>query len=161
MKFKFISILFVLATFLVACNMGEDPKDHLGEIYTVVLDSIMKEDKSLNSDMEFIAIDMSSFNEVNGDDKKVILSYFRDKYNVDVMNATMDKLKDQGYYNQDTMSLDGVLLKIEKIEVKFNNSVLIQASKFRSGKGAIGVESKVHYKDGKWKIKESNEIWAS
>lgn len=121
----------------------------------------METDKALNSNMEFIAIDMSNFEEVNEKEKKVILNYFEDKYKVEVMDATMEELEEKGYYNPDTMALEGVLLRIEKVDFKFNKNVLFEGSKFKSGKGAIGVESTVHYKNGEWQIKESREIWVS
>jgi hypothetical protein len=154
-------MLFVLTILLIGCNIGENPKDHLGEIYTLALDSIMEKDKALNSDMEFIAIDMSDFDGINEEQEKAILNYFKDKYKVEVMNATMDELEYNGYYNPDTLALDGVLLRIEKVDFKFNNNVLFEGSKFKSGKGAIGVESTIHYENGEWQIKESRETWVS
>lgn len=121
----------------------------------------MQKDKELNSDMEFIAFDMSNFDGVNEEQKKAILNYFKDKYKVEVMNATMDELEEQGYYNSDTQALEGVHLRIEKVDFKLNNNVLFEGSKFKSGKGAIGVESTVYYKNREWKIKESKETWVS
>lgn len=161
LKMKVFPILFVLSLLLAACNIGVNPKEHLGEIYTIALDSIMEKDEALSSDMEFIAIDMSNFKEVNKKQKKEILNFFKEKYKVKVMDATLDELKEKGYYNPDTLALDGVLLRIEKVDFKINNIVFFEGSKHRSEKGAIGVESKVHYKDGVWKIKESKETWIS
>jgi hypothetical protein len=56
---------------------------------------------------------------------------------------------------------DGVLLKIENIKIKWFNKVHVECSKYRSAKGAIGVEITIHFKDGKWQVKESKEIWVS
>mgnify|MGYP003468179662 CR=1 FL=1 len=150
-------MLFVLS----ACNSGLEPKEHLGEIYSVALDSIMKQDEALSSDMKYIAIDMSNFEEVDESDKKEILSYFKEKYKVEVMDATLEQLKEKGLYNSDTMSLDGVLLKLEKVDFKFNNKIFFEGSKYRSVSGAVGVEVKVHYKDNKWKSKEVKMTWVS
>jgi hypothetical protein len=161
LKIKFILILTIISLFLTACNIGINPKEHLGEIYIIALDSIMEKDESLSSGMEFIAIDMSNFDELSKKDKKEIINYFKDKYKVDVMDATFDELKEKGYYNPDTLALDGVLLRIEKVDYKFNNNVFFEGSKYRSGKGAIGVEITVHYKDGNWQIKESKKTWIS
>lgn len=161
MKFRYFSILFILLILLSACNNGLEPKEHLGEIYTVALDSIMEQDEALSSDMEFIAIDMSNFEEVDESDKEEILSYFKEKYKVDVMEATFEQLKEKGLYNPDTMALNGVLLRIEKVEFKFNNNIFLEGSKYRSGLGAVGVEITVHYKDDKWKTKEAKQTWIS
>lgn len=146
---------------LSACNTGIEPKENLGEIYSVALDSLMKQDEALNSDMEYIAINLSNSEEVDENDKKEILNYFKEKYKVNVMDATLEQLEENGLYNPEIMLLDGVLLKIEKVDFKFNNKILIEGSKYRSGLGAIGVEVKVHYKDNKWKAKEVKMTWIS
>ena len=161
MKFKYFNILFVLSLLLSACNTGIEPKEHLGEIYSVALDSIMDQDEALNSDMEYIAIDMSNFKEVDESGKKEILSYFEEKYNIDVIDATFEQLKEKGLYNPVTMSLNGMLLTIERVDFKFNNTIFFEGSKYRSGLGAVGVEGTVHYKDNEWKSKEAKMTWIS
>lgn len=161
LKFKYFSILVILSLLLSACNVGIEPKEHLGEIYSVALDSIMEQDEGLSSDMEFIAIDMSNFEEVTDIDKEEILNYFKEKYKIEVMDATFEQLKGKGLYNPETLSLDGVLLRIEKVEFKSNNNIFFEGSKYRSGKGAVGVEVTVHHKDNKWKSKEVKMTWKS
>ncbi len=59
------------------------------------------------------------------------------------------------------MGLDGVLLRIEKVDFKSNNEIFIEGSKYRSGIGAVGVAVQVHYKDNKWKSKEVTMTWIS
>ena len=151
----------MLLLFLSACNNGPEPKEHLGEIYSVALDSIMEEDEVLSKDMDYIAIDMSNFNEVDESDKDEILSYFKEKYNVEVMDATLEELTEKGLYNPDTFVLDGVLLKIKKVSFKGNNTIFFEGSKYRSGDGGLGVEVIIHYKDNKWKSKEVKKTWIS
>jgi hypothetical protein len=158
---KYFSILLVLSLFLSACNHGLDSKESLGEAYRVALETIMEQDKGLNGDIEYIAIDMSNFVELAESDKQEIISYFEEKYKVDIMIATFEELKEKGLYNTDTMSIDGVLLGIEKVDFKFNNNAIFEGSKYRSAKGAVGVEVKVHYKDNKWKTKRVKETWIS
>ncbi|WP_159426224.1 peptide ABC transporter substrate-binding protein [Desulfolucanica intricata] len=102
------------------------------------------------------AIDMSNFNELDEQAKKEILNFFKGKYKVEVMNATFGELKEKGFYNPDTTALNGVLLRIEKVEFKSKNNIFFECSKYRSGLGAVGVEVIVHYKDGNWKVRESN-----
>lgn len=161
MKFRHFSLLLVMLVLLSACNNGVEPKKHLGEIYTVALDSIMEQDEALSSEMKYIAIDMSNFKEVTDFDKEEILSYFNEKYKVEVMDATFEQLREKGLYNPDTLSLNGVLLRIEKVEFKFNTNILIVGSKYRSGDGAVGVEVTVHHQENKWKTKEVKQTWIS
>lgn len=161
MKLKNLGILFILTLLLSACNTGIEPKEHLGEIYSVALDSIMEQDEALSSDMEYIAIDMSNFEDADESDKIEILSYFKGKYKVEVMDATLEQLKEKGLYNPDTTVLDGVLLRIEKVNFTSNNNIIFEGSKYRSGLGAVGVEATVHYKDNKWESKEVKMTWIS
>lgn len=141
--------------------MGIEPKEHLGEIYSVALDEIMAQDPALSKDMQYIAIDMSNFEDVDERDKEEIISYFKEKYNVEVMDTNFEQLVEDGLFNEETMSLEGVLLKLEKVDFKFNNVIFFEGSKYRSGLGAVGVEVKVHYKDKKWQAKEVKMTWVS
>ncbi|PPA69349.1 peptide ABC transporter substrate-binding protein [Jeotgalibacillus proteolyticus] len=162
MKFRYFSILLLIAGLLFSsCNTGVKPKEHLAEIYTAALDSIMEQDEALSHEMAFIAIDMSEFDDVDEESKQEILSYFNEKYQVDVMDATFEQLKEKGFYDPGTLSLDGVLLTIEKVEFKFNNTVFFEGTKYRSGLGAVGVEGTVHYKNNEWKTKEVKQTWMS
>lgn len=56
-----MGVIEVFTIFPTACTPGENPKDHLEEIYSLALESIMETDKFLNLDMEFIAVDMTNF----------------------------------------------------------------------------------------------------
>ncbi|WP_338472869.1 peptide ABC transporter substrate-binding protein [Niallia sp. XMNu-256] len=161
MKLKYFTILMFVVLILPVCNNGANPKEDLGEIYRIALNSIMEQDEALSHDMEYIAIDMSNFEKVVESDKKEILSYFKDKYKVDVMEATFEQLKEKGLYDPEKMALDGVLLRLEKVEFKSRNNIFFEGSKYRSGLGAIGVEVTVHYKDNKWKTKEVKQTWIS
>ncbi len=161
LKLKYFIILLILSVLLSACNTAIKPKEHVGEIYSVALDTIMERNQALNRNMEYIAIDMSNFEDVDKGDKEEILSYFREKYKVEVMDSTFEQLEAKGLYNPDTLSLDGVLLSIEKFDFKFNKEILFEGSKHRSGLGAFGIEGKVHYKNSKWKPKEVKMTWIS
>ena len=160
MKFKWFSILLIVLVVLSACS-SVDPKEYMDEVYIAALDALMEEDPGLNNDMAFIAIDMSNFNYIDEDEQTEILNFFKETYQVDVMDATFEQLKEMGLYNEEDHSLYGVLLKIEEVEFKFNNKVFFKASKFRSGKGAIGVEGKVYYKNDEWKKKDVEIKWIS
>ncbi|MBU8878860.1 peptide ABC transporter substrate-binding protein [Bacillus sp. FJAT-29790] len=161
MKIKQFIILFIISLLLSACNIGVKPKEHLGEIYTVALDAILEQDEALSSEMKYIAIDMSNFELLDENGKKEIINYFKEKYKVDVIDATFEQLEEKGLYNPDTMALEGVLLRIKKVDFKFNKNIFFEGSKYRSGLGAVGVEVTVHFKDNKWKSKEAKMTWIS
>ena len=160
MKYKWLSILLVLSIVLSACS-SEEPKEHMDEVYIAALNALMEEDSVSNEDMSFIAIDMSNFKDLDEDEQNEILNFFKETYQVDVLDATFEQLKEMGRYNEEDHSLDGVLLKIEKVEFKFNNKVFFKGSKYRSAKGEIGVEGKVYYKNDEWKTKDVEVVWIS
>ena len=147
--------------FLSACNNGVKPKEHLVEIYSEALTSSMEQDEGTSGDMEYIAIYMSNFDEVSDSEKKEILKYFKDEYKVEVMGATLKQLHEKGLYDSSTLVLDGVLLRIEKIDFKRNTKVLFEGSKYRSGDWAVGVEGTVQYKGEKWKSQKVKVTWIS
>lgn len=153
--FLFVNLL------LAGCVNGVNPKEQSSEAYRVALEAIMKEDKALSSGMEFIAIDMSNFTEVTDEDKEEIKRFFKNKYKIEVKDATFEELKELGHFDEETMMLDGVLLRIENVDFKLNNQIVFEGSKYRSGLGAVGLEVTVHYKDGKWQVKETKMTWIS
>ncbi|MBM7583725.1 hypothetical protein JOC86_000262 [Bacillus pakistanensis] len=160
MRKKLLTIFIILFS-LTGCSLGADPKDHLPETYIIALDALMKEDDALNSDMKYISIDMSNFENFTEKDKKKILKFFEDNYQVKVMDASLDELKKKGLFNADNMSLEGVLLRIEKVDYKLVNNIRFVGSKYRSGLGAIGLEITVHEVDGEWEVKKSKLTWIS
>lgn len=160
MKLKLFSIIIIFSLLLVSCTKEVNLDQQMGEIYNVALESLMELDKGLNGGMEYIAIDMSNL-DLSDNDRAEIMDFLKNKYNVDVKSATYEELKEQGLYNPENMVLDGVLLKIEKVDFKDNNDVQFELSKYRAPLGAIGLEVVVHYKDGKWQIKEKNNTWIS
>lgn len=161
MKLKMFSMLFLVSLLLSACNFGIQPKEHLAEIYIVALEEIMAQDEALNKNKQYIAIDMNNFEDVDQRDKQEILSYFKETYKVEVMDTSFEQLVEDGLFNEETMSLEGVLLKIEKVDFQFNKVIFFEGSKYRSGLGAVGVEVKVHYKDNNWQAKEVKMTWVS
>lgn len=123
----------------------------------MALDAYMPIDEGLNGGMKYIAIDMSNFKDIDETDKNQILKYF-DKYNVEVMGATYEQLKDKRLYNPQTTVLSGVLLRVEKTEIS-KNQMVIEGSKYRAGNGAIGTKVIVQYKNGKWQVTQADGTW--
>lgn len=150
--------LALLCVLLTACSDSNPSKD-MGELYSLALDAYMPIDEGLNGGMKYIAIDMSNLNDIDETDKKQILKYFG-KYNVEVMEATYDQLKEKGLYDPITMVLNGVLLRVEKTEIS-NNQIVVEGSKYRAGDGAIGTKVIIEYKNGKWQVSKADSTWIS
>lgn len=158
MKIKTVPFLLLVLLLLSGCNSGIEPEEQWEEVYSAALDMLMEEDHGLNGEMEYIAVDMSESDVLKEADKEEIISYMKDKYKVDVMEATLEELKQQGYYDEETRYIKGVLLHIEKMEVTFTKKVVFTGSKFKSAKGSVRIKGTLHYKGGVWKGKETDLI---
>ena len=161
MKTKcFFALLLVFSLLLSACS-NVDPKEHLVEIYSAAFESIMENDKASNSNAKFISIDMDGLSDLTEQNKQDILKYFQEKYKIETMNASIEKLKEKGMFHSDTLSLDGVLLRIEKVDFVNNREVLFEGSKYRSGLGAFGCKGIIHFDNDGWEIKDFKTTWES
>lgn len=149
-----VVICLAFSLLLSACSKPIDPEDHLVEIYSTAFESIMENDKALNSDAEYISIDMSELTDLTEQNKQEILQYFKDKYEIETMNASFEELNENGLYNPDTVSLDGVLLRLDAVDFVNNHEVLFAGSKYRSGLGAFGCKLIVHFEGDEWRVKE-------
>ncbi|QWU13295.1 hypothetical protein SAMN04487895_11838 [Paenibacillus sophorae] len=158
LKKLFWGLVLLCVMLTTACTNTNHAKD-MGELYSLALDAYMPIDEGLNGGMKFIAIDMSNFKDIDETDKEQILKFFA-KYNVEVMEASYEQLKDKGLYDPQTMALNGVLLRVEKTEIS-ENQMVIEGSKYRSGLGAIGTKVIVEYKNGKWQVTKADTTWIS
>lgn len=161
MKIK--HLLLCIAAFFslmvtTACSTTT-PTTDMGELYSLALDAYMPIDEGLNSGIEYIAIDLSNFIDLEEGDKEQILKHF-EKYNVEVMEATLEQLKTKGLYDKETESLDGLLLRVTNTEM-FPNKMIVEGSKYRSGDGAIGIKVIMVNKDGSWQVVNAVSTWIS
>lgn len=161
-------LLFIIIIFNLSCNnvYGHTTKEisekQLVKIYTVALDSFVPEAKYLEN-KSYIAIDMSSsfFDSISQEGKQQILDYFKNKYNMEVMNASIDTLKEKGLANKyGTLSSNGkrgLLLFINDVKFKSENEVVINGSWYVSGVAGKFYKSTIVLKNGKWTLQE--RIW--
>ncbi|MFF2089251.1 peptide ABC transporter substrate-binding protein [Paenibacillus sp. NPDC058174] len=153
-----LGLVLLCVILITACSSANPTKD-MGELYSLALDAYMPIDEGLNEGMQYIAIDMSNFKDVAVADKKQILTNF-EKYNVKVMEATYEQLREDGLYDHQTMVLTGVLLRVEKTEIS-TNKMVVEGSKFRAADEATGTKVIVGYKNGKWQVSKEEGIWKS
>ncbi|GMK37018.1 hypothetical protein PCCS19_00710 [Paenibacillus sp. CCS19] len=161
MRRLFIGMVIACMLFAAAaCSNGSAAQPDRGELYSLTLDAMMPEDEGLNSGMTYIAIDMRNFEGLDEGDKQQILDFFADKYKLEAMDATYEQLIEKGLLNKETQVLDGVLLRVEKTEMKAN-SFAIEGSKYRAGDGAIGMKVVATHKQGEWKVSRAEGTWIS
>jgi len=169
-KLLIFGLCFTLVIGFIGCsrqrNSTENPTNGIGnltkwaEIYQVTLDSYLKQDTALNENIDFIAIDLSTLEFTNEDDKKLIVTWFESNH-VPVKDSNLDGLRAEGLFDEERLFIpDGVLLEINKVTEK-NNEIIIEGMKYRGGLGANGFETKWRLNNGIWEFVETIMTWIS
>ncbi len=153
---RIIACLIILLITATGCKQ-EAPD--IGGAYITVIDKLYNEDSALNSDIKYVAIDTSLINNLNDEQKSSLLKDL-ERYGYTVLDMTFEELEAQGYI-EDLFFKEGILFKIEDESVG-NKSIIMDASKWRSGLGSIGYDDlKIEYKNGKWEVTSTGNAWIS
>jgi hypothetical protein len=122
---------------------------------------LMDRDPALNSNIEFVAIDFNVIKDLSKEDKNNVIDYFK-KDNIEIKEASLEDLEELGLFDDEQHSIkDGILLKINEFKEYTKKSIVLEASKYRSGTGAIGVEYSFKEESGKWILIKSRDTWIS
>ena len=123
----------------------------VSKLYMTLIDDLMGLDQALNSDMQYIAINIESF-DISKEQQKDIIHYLY-KYSENIKVGSYQDLKDQGLVisTADVIPhIDGILIDVGNIEKKNDNHYIVNMQKYRSALGAIFPEYEAQYKDGIW-----------
>lgn len=126
--------------------------------FCLALDTVMPLDDALNGNMDYIAVDMIDV-PMNEWAKNQVLRYF-EKYKVKTLEASLEQLREKGMYNRENRSLDGPLLRINKITLS-DGKVILDCSKYRGAEGAIGVKVTLEWINSQWIVTNSVITWIS
>lgn len=158
---KKFALLFVSIIFLAGCGWLYDPKDYQSEIIIKIVQTVYNEDSALNDQAAFLAIDLENVQGLSTEEKTEILDFFEETLEIPAIEATFEQLQKDGKFDEATMSLDGVLITITKLEEKWNNKVHFEAQKYRSGDGGFGIKGKVKTNEGEWRVVDVEPLWVS
>lgn len=158
--FIFIFMIICAATSEVYAYEGDKVSEkELVEIYIIALDSFASE--AYLEEKSYIAIDMetSFFEGISCESKEEIVGFFKDKYELEALNASFEKLKKIGLVSDKLESLKangkrGVILIMDGVEFISNKEVEITGFWFVSGVGAEYYKDTIISEDGKWILKE-------
>lgn len=134
----------------VDCISIEEVENKTINMYKKILEDLIKQDSALNENAKFIAIDFENFltyhkdryakedqlRSLSPNEKQALLDFCK-QYNENVIEASFEELKEQGHFNEETMSLDGILITVNKTEIIKEDKAILRMSKYRSALGAI------------------------
>ena len=143
----------------------------LVNIYIIALESFIPKEEFINlAIMDYLAIDMSNkyFNDISKEGKDEILNYFRDKYNVEVINASLNKLKEVGLTSSSGNDVDliknnkkGILLGITSWKYESKTKVLIEGYWFFTSVASAGIRTRIVFQNNEWILEKTDTIWIS
>jgi len=149
--------LFIILFLGLSCSTpGKDTQEitQWAEIYKITLDSYLLQDTALNENINFIAIDFSTLEFANDDDKKEISMWFENKQ-LTVIDTNFDGLLSEGLFNEEGMYItDGVLLAIINVTER-SNEIIIEGMKYRGALGANWFETRWLRNNSVWEFSET------
>lgn len=158
---KITIFLILILLFISGCTTnnetGEvpDPMD----AYLVVIDMLYKDDSVLNENIKYLAMDTTNMTNLTEEDKEILLEEL-EEYGHTVLNMTFEELEEEGYI-EDLYFKEGILLEIDD-EPMEDNAIKMNASKWKSGLGAIGYDGMiVEYNGEIWEVTEVGGNWIS
>jgi hypothetical protein len=153
---KSVSLILsvILAISLAGCSRQKNNTENetnWAEIYQITLESYLGQDSALNENIDFMAIDLSTLEGTNSDDKKEVAIYFEEKY-VPVIDTNYDGLKAQGLFDEELGGIaNGVLLTIDAVS-KTDDEIVIKGMKYRGVLAANWFETTWKLQNGVWEF---------
>jgi hypothetical protein len=158
---KFISAAAVMLLIIAAtgCCAGAKGGVQTGGAYYAVFNELFSDDSALNHEIKYIAVDMSRSKAVDNSDFIAYMANFCDKEGYTLLEDGYDGLVEKGLITELYFE-DGVIISFDDVSLS-DDKLCTNASKWRSGLGAIGAEYTVEYKDGEWTITNEQGMWIS
>ena len=127
--------------------------------YYAVFENLYEIDPGLNSDCEYIAFDLTN---VKLEDTSLLINLFQefcDNNNYSMLLDDFEGLNQKGFI-MDLSFPNGILIAFDDTELT-NDTLVTDARKWRSGRGAIGCEYTVKLNNSTWEITGTANHWIS
>lgn len=169
---------YFIRGFKLTCRWGEDECEYAFAVkkdsgfkisgqntgaYMAVFEKLMKTDDALNADIKYIALDYEKAMTENKKDLEEAFSEYCTEHGYQLLIDDFEGLCESGYIEKDELYFkDGIIISFEDSELT-EEKLVTDASKWRSGLGAVGAEYTVINKDGKWEIDQNGvqQEWIS
>ncbi len=126
------------------------------QAYIDVFASYFDIDPGLHEGMTYLAIDMDTLKNATDVDKEAIAEHFAKELSLEVMDASMQDLQEQGLVKEGS-TIEGILLYVESVE-ETATTLTVEGVKYRSGLGANFNKSVLDKKDGEWVLRETEMV---
>ncbi|MDW7659891.1 MAG: hypothetical protein SCL54_00555 [Bacillota bacterium] len=113
-----------------------EQQDNMVGFYRMVIDDLWQTDEGLNSDIEYIALDLSQITNLSESEKQALLYLTSGQYELTGLSATYEELVEQGYIDGENLYFEDGLLFTFDIKSTSDKSMKFDVTKWRSGLGA-------------------------
>ncbi|MCD4714160.1 MAG: YobA family protein [Clostridiales bacterium] len=113
-----------------------EQQDNMVGFYRMVIDDLWQTDEGLNSDIEYIALDLSQITNLSESEKQALLYLTSGQYKLTGLSATYEELVDQGYIDGENLYFEDGLLFTFDIKSTSDTAMKFDVTKWRSGLGA-------------------------
>ncbi|AQQ53083.1 hypothetical protein [Planococcus lenghuensis] len=188
MKNTIIQSAFIIITIsLSACGQAESPqaenRQEMAEFYIAAFETLLAEDSGLNEGMEYLIIDFEELPAADGGPTgnaatepqtaeesgekpgpeviAEVLVYFEDTYGVETREGDMQTIEQEGMMDEETMTIDGILLTIEDVRFTSKTEAIMEGTKFKGGLGAIGLRMELKERESTWSVEQTEMLWVS
>lgn len=157
---KHILALILVVAVLISAN-GCGKQNELVGAYKEAFNILFEKDPGLNGDITFIALQLDNLRGISDKDKDEIIKAFEEK-GYEVKNTSLEELKESGEFDENALLIkNGILIRVDEFREFSNSRIVFEASKYRSGTGAIGILFTFVKDKGNWVLKDSLVLWIS
>ena len=165
-KLIFILILlfavFVIAVNFTSCKKSTEPdfKGNPANAYFLVFEKLYEESTGLNSDIKYIAIDLTGAKLKEKPDLIKLFEKFCEENNYTLWQDTIQGLKEKGYIVDEypVYFPDGFVISF-KDDLLEDNKLVTKGSKWRSDLGAYGATYTAEKINGEWEVTNIADGW--
>lgn len=153
-------------------NLSLNEINKISQIYSEMINYLLKKDSRLQKNIKFIYIDFTNFrrpliNEEKNMLKKgiknkpieekiklKILNNLKEKNkDIEIKQNTLKELKEEGLADSENGIKDGIIIYIPELpKIINNNNFEIRLIKYRDLSGAYSIKYKIDYENNKWKV---------
>lgn len=155
-----VMFLFIISLCLVSCaSQHATAPENLAGAYFVVFETLYENDPGLNSEINYIAADLTNIKLTDTAPLVALLTDFCKGNGYVFLQDTYEGLVEKGYIH-DFYFEEGVLITFNDKELR-HDKLVTSAEKWRSGLGAIGADYEVQLKNSSWEITKTENMWIS
>jgi|GEM_PF-2148285 len=143
----------------VSSQISENDNATQADAYFLIFQNLYESDSALNSDIKYIAVDLSEMQFETPDAFTRLMDDFCTTSGFTLLLDNVDGLAEKGYIKESYFE-EGILISFRDTELT-DNKLITEAMKWRSGLGAIGATFTVEKMNDTWEITETENDWIS